>query len=86
MISLNIIIHMKMNNYIFNLIIWKILKNQLNLNITYKDTSDILEQSQKLELAILLAKNKNKVIIYERPFIIEILKNKYNDLFEYKEL
>ena len=54
--------------------------------ITYKDTSDILEQSQKLELAILLAKNKNKVIIYERPFIIEILKNKYNDLFEYKEL
>ena len=54
--------------------------------ITYKDTSDILEQSQKIELAILLAKNKNKVIIYERPFIIEILKNKYNDLFEYKEL
>lgn len=54
--------------------------------ITYKDTSDILEQSQKLELAILLAKNKNKVIIYERPYIIEILKDKYNDLFEYKEL
>ena len=54
--------------------------------ITYKDTSYILEQSQKLELAILLAKNENKVIIYERPFIIEILKNKYNDLFEYKEL
>ena len=54
--------------------------------ITYKDTSDILEQSQKLELAILLAKNKNKVIIYERPYIIEILKNKYNDLFEYIEI
>jgi len=54
--------------------------------ITYKDTSDILEQSQKLELAILLAKNKNKVIIYERPYIIEILKDKYNNLFEYKEL
>jgi len=54
--------------------------------ITYKDTSDILDQSQKLELAILLAKNKNKVIIYERPFIIKILKDKYNDLFEYKEL
>ena len=54
--------------------------------ITYKDTSDILEQSQKLELAILLAKNKNKVIIYERPYIIEILKDKYNDLFEYIEI
>ena len=51
--------------------------------ITYKDTSDILEQSQKLELAILLANNKNKVIIYERPEIIKILKDKYNDLFEY---
>ena len=54
--------------------------------ITYKDTSDILEQSQKLELAILLAKNKNKVIIYERPYIIKILKDKYNDLFEYREI
>ena len=54
--------------------------------ITYKDTSDILEQSQKLELAILLAKNKNKVIIYERPYIIEILKDKYNNLFEYIEI
>jgi len=51
--------------------------------ITYKDTSDILEKSQKLELAILLANNKNKVIIYERPQIIKILKDKYNDLFEY---
>jgi hypothetical protein len=54
--------------------------------ITYKDTSDILEKSQKLELAILLANNKNKVIIYERPYIIEILKDKYNDLFEYRDL
>jgi UDPglucose 6-dehydrogenase len=54
--------------------------------ITYKDTSDILENSQKLELALLLADNKNKVIIYERPYIIKILKDKYNDLFEYKEL
>ena len=54
--------------------------------ITYKDSSDILEESQKLELAILLANNKCKVIIYERPFIIEILKNKYNDLFEYREI
>lgn len=54
--------------------------------ITYKDNSDILEQSQKLELAILLANNKNKVIIYERPEIIINLKSKYNDLFEYHEI
>ena len=45
--------------------------------ITYKDTSDILEESQKLKLAILLANNKNKVIIYERPEIIKIIKDKY---------
>ena len=54
--------------------------------ITYKDSSDILEQSQKLKLAILLANNKNKVIIYERPAIIEILKDKYNEMFEYCEI
>ena len=54
--------------------------------ITYKDNSDIMEHSQKLKLAILLANNKNKVIIKERPFIINILKQTYNDLFEYCEI
>ena len=54
--------------------------------ITYKDTSDILDESQKLKLAILLANDNKKVIIYERPFIIDILKNKYNNLFEYLEI
>lgn len=54
--------------------------------ITYKDNSDILEESQKLKLAILLANNKNKVIIYERTHIIKILKDKYDNLFEYIEL
>lgn len=51
--------------------------------ITYKDNSTILEHSQKLQLAILLANNKNKVIIYERPYIINILKETYKDLFDY---
>ena len=51
--------------------------------ITYKDNSDILDESQKLKLALLLANDNKKVIIYERPVIIDILKNKYNDLFEY---
>jgi nucleotide sugar dehydrogenase len=54
--------------------------------ITYKDSSDILEQSQKLKLALLFANNKNKVIIYERPKIIKILKDKYNEMFEYCEI
>ena len=46
--------------------------------ITYKETSDILEESQKLLLAIKLAEYGKKVIIYERPEIITILKNKYS--------
>jgi len=57
--------------------------------ITYKDSSDILEESQKLKLAILLANNKNKVIIYERPQIIKILKEiffKNNENIEYIEI
>jgi len=42
--------------------------------ITYKDSSDIIEESQKLKLALLLKNNGNKLIIYERPEIIEKLK------------
>jgi UDP-glucose 6-dehydrogenase len=51
--------------------------------ITYKDNSDILDESQKLKLALLLANDNKKVIIYERQMIIDILKKKYNNLFEY---
>jgi len=54
--------------------------------ITYKDNSDILEESQKLKLALLLANNGNNVIIYERPFIISKLKELYKDLFQYIEI
>ncbi len=50
--------------------------------ITYKDTSDILEESQKLKLALLLAENGNEVIIHERNEIIKELKDKY----KYKNL
>ena len=48
--------------------------------ITYKDSSDILEESQKLKLALLLAENGNEVIIYERSEIINQLKDKYQKL------
>jgi len=54
--------------------------------ITYKDTSNLLEASQKLELALLLAENGNKVIIYERPEIIQILDQKYPNLFELRNI
>jgi len=51
--------------------------------ITYKDDSDILEESQKLKLALLLADNGNKVIIRERQIIIDKLIKLYNDKFYY---
>jgi len=54
--------------------------------ITYKDNSDILEESQKLKLAIKLANNNNKVIINERPFIIKQLKETYGELFIYNSI
>jgi len=48
--------------------------------ITYKDTSDIIEESQKLKLALMLADNGNEIIIYERKEIIEKIKDKYKKL------
>jgi len=88
--DLNICSVNDINNQMHLLFQFNIMKNSkepIIFNyITYKDNSDILEQSQKLKLAILLAKNNNKVIIYERPYIISILKRDYNDLFEYKDI
>jgi len=54
--------------------------------ITYKDNSNILDESQKLELALLLSDNGNEVIIYERTNIIQQLKNKYQNKFTYIEI
>ena len=51
--------------------------------ITYKDESDILEESQKLKLAIKLADNGCQVIIKERDYVIEKLKESYDNLFTY---
>lgn len=47
--------------------------------ITYKDTSDILDESQKLKLAVMLADAGIKVTIKERPWIIQKLKDMYGD-------
>jgi nucleotide sugar dehydrogenase len=54
--------------------------------ITYKDTSDILEESQKLKLAIMLADKGFQVVIKERQYIIERLQQEYPDKFEYEYL
>jgi len=53
--------------------------------ITYKDNSTILDESQKLKLALLLSENGSIVTINERIEIINILKEKYGDKFIYKE-
>jgi len=55
--------------------------------ITYKDSSDILEESQKLKLAVMLADAGLKVTIKERPHIIEKLKEIYGThKFIYKSI
>jgi UDP-glucose 6-dehydrogenase len=51
--------------------------------ITYKDDSDILEESQKLRLACMLAEDGCKVVIKERDHVINKLKELYKDMFEY---
>ena len=52
--------------------------------ITYKDTSDILDESQKLKLAIMLADKGFKIIIKERQYIIDRLQKEYPDKFKYE--
>jgi UDP-glucose 6-dehydrogenase len=47
--------------------------------ITYKDTSDILEESQKLKLALMLSDNGMTITIREREYIIEKLKKIYGE-------
>jgi UDPglucose 6-dehydrogenase len=51
--------------------------------ITYKDNSYILEESQKLKLALLLEEHGCQVIIRERQNVIDILKNTYDNRFNY---
>ena len=51
--------------------------------ITYKDNSDILEESQKLKLACLLSDYGCKIIINERDFVITKLQQLYGDKFVY---
>jgi UDPglucose 6-dehydrogenase len=55
-------------------------------SVTYKPESTLLDESQQLEYAIMLAKNGIKVTIQERKNIIEQVKKLYGDLFVYEEL
>ena len=54
-------------------------------SVTYKKGTIILEESQQLEFAVKLAKLGIKVTIEESTEVIDILKQKYGDLFNYAE-
>ena len=55
-------------------------------DVTYKDNCPvpIIEESQKLEVAKLLAKRGRKVIIKDRKEIIDAVKLEYGNMFEYQ--
>jgi UDPglucose 6-dehydrogenase len=53
-------------------------------NVSYKDNSDIIEASQKLLVAQLVAEQGKKVTILDRENVISQVKNKYGDLFDYE--
>jgi len=68
----------------FQSIINKRVSNYEFTYVTYKDTSDILEESQKLKLALMLVDAGIKVTIKERFHVIEKLRNLYgNEKFDY---
>ncbi|HSG30866.1 MAG TPA: hypothetical protein VLB82_04905, partial [Thermodesulfobacteriota bacterium] len=52
--------------------------------VTYKPSSVILEESQQLLFAKKLADEGYKVIINERPSVIESVRAQYGDIFEYR--
>ena len=52
--------------------------------VAYKKGTVILEESQQLELALKLAHSGRKVLIKEKRVVIEELKQRYKDLFNYE--
>lgn len=54
-------------------------------HVAYKKNSDILEESQQLELAVELMKRGKKVLIHENARVIENLKKEFGNSFQYKE-
>lgn len=53
--------------------------------VTYKPGTVILEESQKLALAVKLAQAGKNVVVIEKPVVIEELKNRFGNLFTYRE-
>lgn len=59
-------------------------KEYITESVTYKPESTLIEESQQLEYAVRLAQKGISVTIKEREVVIEEVKKKYKDLFEYK--
>ena len=53
--------------------------------VTYKPQSTMLEESQQLKFAVMLAKSGYNVVVNERPVVISELKRRHGDLFSYGE-
>lgn len=52
--------------------------------VTYKPGTVILEESQQLALAVLLAENGRKVIVHEHPEVVRQVQARYGSLFDYE--
>lgn len=52
--------------------------------LSYKLDSDILEESQQLELAVLLARDGYSILVRERAMVVQKLKTLFDDLFTYE--
>lgn len=53
-------------------------------DVAFKTGSDIIEESQKLELAVSLAQMGYKITIVDNPIVVETVKVKYGRMFEYE--
>lgn len=51
--------------------------------VTYKPGTEILDESQPLALAVQLAKAGRRVVIHESPAVLDQLRARFGDLFEY---
>jgi hypothetical protein len=52
-------------------------------SVSYKPESTMIEESQQLEYAVRLAKNGISVTIKEKSGVIEAVRKKYGELFNY---
>jgi UDPglucose 6-dehydrogenase len=53
-------------------------------SVTYKPGTEMLDESQPLALAVLLAEAGRKVVIHETPAVMDKLRRQFGELFEYR--